>query len=259
MDVDSRWPLDSFRSHSHVDLDRPPIESVLNTTPFYYGHVRDAPLFYGSPGTGCRLTSLAVAVAEPDYSRAFIVQHIVERLEGQCNHEPQENTDLAAGDWRLIATLDGFTPGQNSLGNVLSISPNGTRIAISDWSQLRVWPLDPTNIDSAPYQLHFPTQDICPINETITLRHVQLPAQGVIHSMCWQDEDKLFAMTDRGLVSWGVGHQVYSKSTVSNAVLKSPAREGSTGNGQSELLNHHRRKRFKSQISPPVSSGPSHS
>ena len=38
-----------------------------------------------------------------------------------------------------------------------------------------------------------------------------LPGEGVVHQMKWLDESTLFAVTDRGLVSWDVGARASGK------------------------------------------------
>ncbi|KAI9872995.1 MAG: hypothetical protein M1830_000955 [Pleopsidium flavum] len=205
-----------FASMSHniewMCLDSCSRESVLISMPFHYDHVSNIPLFTPIPSFVCRTRFLALAMTyERDDKQAFIVQTVQETMVNACDHQPKLDSGRRSRHWTSRARLDGFKHGHSSLGSIMAIAPNGTRIAISDWSDLRVWALDPSALQEDQSYLHFPARDLCPKSEIAILRHVKLPSQGVIHSMCWQDEDKLYAVTDQGLVRWDVGHKAYGK------------------------------------------------
>lgn len=179
--------------------------------PFYYNHIRGFALRSDGREEGCLTTLMAVVVAVRSEGHiAYIAEWNSEGAANMCEHQPKRMWTSWCTDWKALARLDGFKldgfhAGLSSLGNVMAISPQGTRIALSEWAQLRVWALSPDAIGDKAQELYFPAADICDETGIGTLRHVELPSQGVIHSMCWQGEDRLYAMTDKGLVRWDVG------------------------------------------------------
>lgn len=184
--------------------------SAIVGDPFYYEHVRNIAVRAPEHDYGCLTTFLAVAVTiGREHNVAFIAECKLPQQPYSCGHRPYQIRTSQCRDWKALARLDGFKldgfdADHSSLGTVMAFSPYGTRVALSDWAQLRVWALDPDTLKEENQELYFPTADFCQENDTGILRYVELPAQGVIHSMCWHDEDILYAMTDRGLVRWDV-------------------------------------------------------
>ena len=180
------------------------------STPFWYDHEEYISL--ETEELSCRMVFLAVALtSRGPHNKAFVVQDVIEERATHCKHRPELVQDTGHSDWTTLATLEGFTPGHSSLG-VMSISPKGTRIAFSDWSQLRVWALDPEELQEYGLNSYFLIDEE---GRLVCLRHVELRPQGVIHSMCWQDEDRLYAITDRGLARWDLGHMALGKEPLS--------------------------------------------
>lgn len=187
-------------------------DSVIVDMPFYQDHVRN----FLPPTTTfprrCVTKFLAIAITElGEDQQVFVILMTLETAADACHHQPMLYWNPRHEPVELIAKLDGFRRGSSSLGTVMAISPKGSRIALSDWSELRVWALNPGALHEDPLELYWPAQDICQECELVVIRPVQLPPRGVIHSMCWRDENELYAMTDQGLVRWDVGCRAYGK------------------------------------------------
>lgn len=188
------------------------LDSGIVGIPFYYDHIRDFPFRTNRREYGCLTTLMAVAVAIRDEDHVTFIAQCHPVYDAHiCEHEPKRIWTSICRNWKALARLDGFKldgsyANHSSLGNVMAVSQQGTRIALSGWAQLRVWALVPDAFKEEKEEgLYFSTEDFCQENDIGVLRHVELPSQGVIHSRCWHGEDKLYAMTDRGLVRWDVG------------------------------------------------------
>ncbi len=198
---------------NHAFLETGPLTSCSSIVgiPFYYNHVRDFPFQSNRHENGCvtRLMGVAAATHSEDHV-ALIAECTLEHRAHICGHQPRRILSSRCTIWNALADLEGFKldafdAGHSSLGNVMAVSPRGTRVALSHWAQLRVWALVPDAMHEEGLELFFPTEDFCQETMTGIIRHVELSSQGVIHSMCWHSEDHLYAMTDRGLVRWDVG------------------------------------------------------
>jgi len=209
------------RNLEWVFLDSWPRESVLIGMPFHYDHVSNIALSTPMSSLVCRTKFLALAMTnERDDKQAFVIQSILETMANACDHQPKLDSGRCSRHWTTLARLDGFKHGHSSLGTIMAISPNGTRIAKSDWSDLCVWALDPNALQEDPPDHYFPAQDLCPKSGNVVLRHVKLPSQGVIHSMYWPNENKLYTMTDQGLVRWDVGYMACRKRELLSSELE---------------------------------------
>lgn len=171
---------------------------------------------------------------------AVIVRCVLDLGPRECNHwsgGPRMGLEARTQrhwDRRAVAKLDGYKDGSSTLGNILSISPNETRIAMSNWTQLLVWTLDHTtlstfyaNVDTEDPRVQFPPDDICQDSGLVVLRPVQLSSHGIIHSLGWQDDTRLLAITDRGLVRWDVGPLAQGKAHAVSTMLEDRWASGS--------------------------------
>ena len=221
---------------NHTTLVTPPLRlnGAIVGIPFYFDHIRDFSSQTQDGEDECSVTLMAVVVilqreavlGDGKDHVAFVAQWTVKLAADDCSHQPKQVETSSCRDWKALARLDGFEvdsliAGRSSLGNVMAVSPQGTRIALSDWAQLRVWALDPDALREEDHELHFPAEDICEEYDLAILRHVELPSRGVIHSMCWHDEDRLYAMTDRSLVSWDVGPRACGRAELLSSVFES--------------------------------------
>lgn len=221
-----RFPIHRFAAETSIPLEPYPTMTCYQARitagpfsthlayvgkPFYYHHVQDVPIPSNTHSFGCVTTFTAVAVTIENWGHlAFIVECSMEHEARDCVHQPRRIGTSSFRDWNALARLDGFeldvfNGGHSTLGNILAISPRGTRIALSDWAKVRVWAVVPNAVQTEGLELTFPAEDFCEKTRLGILRHVELPSRGVIHSMCWNSEDQLYAMTDRGLVRWDVG------------------------------------------------------
>ncbi|SLM38582.1 F-box domain [Lasallia pustulata] len=154
----------------------------------------------------CRISYLAIGVSMDNHD-AFIVQTEVNRPSASCDHTAELEQGRRLGiQWNALAFLAGWRQGQSSLGTVMAISPGGRRIATADWSKVLVWSIEPDMLHQGALETYFPAHDWNAQKTIGRLRPVRLPSVGVVHSLLWVDEAKLYAMTDRGLVKWNVGH-----------------------------------------------------
>ena len=88
----------------------------------------------------------------------------------------------------------------------MAMSPGGRRIATANWSNVLVWSIEADLLHQGALETYFPKHDYNAEKNIGRLRPVKLPSEGVVHSLLWVNEAKLYAMTDRGLVKWNVGH-----------------------------------------------------
>ena len=137
----------------------------------------------------------------------FIVQADSIVFSSDCQHHvvPEEGRKLRS--WKALAFLAGYRQGGSSLGTVIAVSPEGTRIAAATWSQVLIWSFSPKLLQQGELQHYFPTHDYNPRKGFGRLRPTLLPSQGVVHSLLWTNETQLYATTDRGLAKWDIGHR----------------------------------------------------
>ena len=162
---------------------------------------------------------------------AVIFCQSVYRAHPFCNRQCDLNTVQPADSTnKIIARLWGFhAPQTNKLG-VIATSPQGTRIAIADWSKIMIWPLDPLELvdegkeyfvdDETPLvtgKEYFERELNDHVKDTSTialLRPVTLVMEdgAVVRQMKFAEdhlegEDTLIVMTDRGMVVFHLGPQ----------------------------------------------------
>lgn len=137
----------------------------------------------------------------------FIVQAESMVFSSDCQHRivPEEGRSIQS--WEPVAFLAGYRQGTSSLGTVIAVSPEGTKIAAATWSQVLIWSFSPKLLLQGELQHYFPTHDYKPGKGFGRLRPTLLPSQGVVHSMLWANETQLYATTDRGLAQWDIGHR----------------------------------------------------
>jgi len=95
---------------------------------------------------------------------------------------------------------------RSSLGTVVAISPEGTRLAAATWSRVLMWSFSPRLLLQGELQHYFPTRDFNLRKDFGRLRPTLLSSGGVVHNMQFTDETHLYATTDQGLVRWDIGH-----------------------------------------------------
>ena len=155
----------------------------------------------------CARKYLALGM-DPDTSACFVLQFETHWPRTLCGHDRDyENYRIdGAADWDIVARLQGVRAASSSLGNVMAISPGRTRLAMANWTDVRVWALEPGVLVEGPGAVlaHYPAAQLHADDGSAVLPSVVLPAQGVVHRMVFHDEDDLFAMTDAGLVKWSL-------------------------------------------------------
>lgn len=215
-------PVHSFYTFTRYrDIDgRPPIlanKSLLLLHPYNLpsSHAVGMP-FYGSHSTPahadsptCSTSYLALSiVCEADQPpHAYIARACaVVRPGAACNHEVHLDQGRKLIHWDMVAYLALWRQGTSSLGTVMATSPKGTRIAAAMWSRVMIWSFDPKLLLQEDLGHYFPPHDFNALKDLGRLRPTRLSSEGVVHKMQFIDETNLYATTDRGLVTWDIGH-----------------------------------------------------
>ena len=160
----------------------------------------------------CRNSYLALGLTKrrresSNHPDVFIVQANPILFSTDCEHRSNPEEGRKAHTWTALALLAGYREGASSLGTVIAVSPEGTRIAAATWSRVLVWSFSPKLLHQGELQHYFPTHDYNSSKGFGRLRPTLLPSQGVVHSMLWTNETHLYATTDQGLAKWDIGHR----------------------------------------------------
>ena len=123
-----------------------------------------------------------------------------------CHNIHLDKGRMRHSTWRALALLAGFKQCPSSLGTVIAVSPDGTRIAAAFWARVLVWSLDPKLLDQGELQHYFPARDYNLRKGIGRLRPTLLSSEGVVYKMLWTNETQLYATTDQGLAKWNIGH-----------------------------------------------------
>ena len=165
----------------------------------------------GDTSSHCASSYLALGITKRMYGSghpcAFIMQKETLKLSQDCDHLIDLDVGKkSSGEWKPVALLAGYRQGSSSLGTVMAISPNGSRVAAATWSRVCVWSFEPESLIQGDLHLYFPAQDYNARKGFGRLRPTVLSApEGVVHQLIWTKEESLFAITDRGLVTWDLG------------------------------------------------------
>lgn len=158
----------------------------------------------------CQISYFALAVSktlnqhgQPD---VFIVLADSYLSAGSCDHSLHLDKGRKCRSWTVGALLAGFRQGTSSLGTVIAISPDGTRVAAAIWSRVLVWSVNPRLLHQGELQHYFPARDYNMRKGIGRLRPTLLSSEGVVHKMLWTNETQLYATTDQGLAKWDIGH-----------------------------------------------------
>ncbi|KAG8530078.1 uncharacterized protein KY384_005560 [Bacidia gigantensis] len=177
--------------------------------PFYERHMSD--VFDEDDDTPqCRRSWLALGFADRRAARGFetpsvfIMQSDAQKPTADCDH--LINLDGNTTWWKPIALLGGYKHGTSTLGTIMAVSPDGTRVAAALWNRIYLWTLDPKMLVEGDLHLYFPPRDYNPRKGIGRLRPTLLStSSSVVHGMQWTNEENLFAVTDRGLMKWDLG------------------------------------------------------
>ena len=163
---------------------------------------------------------LAIGIRHSEPQEACIIKSV---------QYPNECNPIIVGSFRddamryTVAKLCGFDNTlQTSVGPVLAISSDATRIAIAVWKRVWVWAISP---DAFLDPNEDPTADVEAMDEAgdpeylefcghwyyrmyeregriVSLPPVELENDMVIHKLTFAGEDLLYGLTSRGLVLW---------------------------------------------------------
>ena len=158
----------------------------------------------------CQTSYLALGISRDmnegsNHPNAFIVQADYDIQAADCKHRVRLDYGRRLTSWKAVALLAGWRQGTSSLGTIVAISPEGTKVAAAIWSHVLVWSLNPKLLHQGELQHYFPVRDYNEGKEFGRLRPTLLSSEGVVHNMLWIDETRLYATADRGLVMWDLG------------------------------------------------------
>lgn len=135
----------------------------------------------------------------------------------ECDHNVQFGRGrFWSGEWEVLMQLDGIEPAGSSLGNVMAISQRGHRIAMANWTTVKIWCVQPEviRLGRKAIQAMYPERQ----RDEDGLYHlpcVQLPSHGVVHRITFDvDDNILYGMTDEGLVHWNMSPSARGVRTV---------------------------------------------
>lgn len=203
-DIDGRPPILANKSLLQLDL-YSRLSSGAVGMPFYGSH--SSPSHPDRPTCSTWYLALSIVNETGQPPQAYIARGCdVVRPGAACNHEVHLDKGRRVTHWDMVAYLAGWWQDTSSLGTVMAISPQGTRIAAAMWSRVMIWSFDPKLLLQDNLQQYFPPQDFNLLKDLGRLRPTILSSEGVVHKMQFIDENNLYATTDRGLVTWDIGH-----------------------------------------------------
>ena len=178
--------------------------------PFHGSHFEDVAVD-GQPAPLCQTSYLALGISRSidetcSHQYAFLIQADCHVPASACRHDIDLDKGRKLVSWKAVALLAGWRKGTSSLGTVVAISPDGSRVAAATWSRVLIWSFNPRLLHQGELQHYFPLRDYNERKGFGRLRPVLLPSEGVVHRMLWVDNAHLYATTDRGLVKWDIGH-----------------------------------------------------
>ena len=183
--------------------------------PFFGEHSAATHVSTGEPF--CMKTYLLLGMSSNcinSSAQLFVIRWSCDNDINSCDHRIDLNSTMNHSGGRVVALLAGWKPTSSSLGSVVAISSDGHRIAAARWNLVLIWTICPDMLSQGPFEPYFPARDFNRRKDFGRIRPVRLPAQGVVHSLHWVDRENLFALTDRGLIRWYIGHSRSGKREI---------------------------------------------
>lgn len=123
-----------------------------------------------------------------------------------CTHELNLDRGRRFTDWTVVAILSGFHESTSSIGSIATKSPGGTRIAVANWDAIYIWALEPASLIRDNEDGYYPPCSQAENPNVVELQPVALPLDAVCFKLRFlENENKLLALTDRGLMHWDLG------------------------------------------------------
>ena len=182
-------------------------EEFSISMPFHAIHHTDT-TSVPNAGPFCQFSYLAIGMSKThDFESNVFVLQAKDATLGPCTHEINLEQGRRLATWKPLALLAGWrSKSTSSLGTVADVSPHGGRIAAGTWRKLLVWSLNPTMLQEGGLQHYFPARDYNSAKGIGRLKPIKLPCEGVIYRLIWISETILYAITDRGITRWDMGH-----------------------------------------------------
>ena len=168
------------------------------------------------------MKSLCIGIKHTEQNEAFLIKGVHD-TPSCVTLELGSHSDPYTHSQKIVARLEGYDDNiKTSIGPILAISDSGARIAIAFWKRILVWAIDPqafldpfedpsSDIETmdaagghayidACGQFLYQAYDIR--EDLVVLPPIELQNDIVVHKLAFSDEDILFGLTARGLVSW---------------------------------------------------------
>lgn len=191
----TREPYESVTSYRNVRFSQTLTLLFRLGSPFFETHEDRA--------NSCRRTYLAVGVAthrEEGWAVACILRSEVDVV--NCDHVLDLDQGQELDNWEAVARLWGYQEPTNTLGGIVAVSKSGTRIAIVNWNVLYVWALEPDALIEDNRNGFYPPSMRSSQTGMIELRPVALRLGAVCFKLRFHEDNKLVAITDRGVMHW---------------------------------------------------------
>ena len=198
--------------------------SIFNVGTLFHGiHSSDVTIA-GRTDLVCVNSYLALGLPDPYYEESeegmqylFVLLYEDIINTAICKHSVRLDRLYPRVEWTPVALLAGWRPNNGTMGSLIEISPRGTRIASAAWDRVLVWTIDPEQLHQGDLAHYFPPRDYNAQKGYGRIRPILLPPQGIVHAMKWINDKVLYALTDKGLVSWNVGPRASGKRRIDAA------------------------------------------
>ncbi|PGH00491.1 hypothetical protein AJ79_08182 [Helicocarpus griseus UAMH5409] len=157
-----------------------------------------------------------------------------------CGHVQNLDRGRRLEEWSVVARLAGYSTSVNTLPGIVATSPRATRLAIANWKTITVWAVEPGVIigggegdgdggyggvgdadtdadadadadgdgdgDGDGNARVYPANMVDEgVTGEVLLEPVVLESEAVCFGLAFAGEDEIVALTDRGVVRWGIG------------------------------------------------------
>ena len=170
----------------------------------------------GSPMCNWRYLSFGIAKhREENWTVACLLKSEAFCRSHNCGHVLNLERGRRLQEWTIVGHLCGYQVPTSSLGGIIAASPHGTRIAMANWNIIYVWALEPNAlIGENSDDFYRPT----PRSENtgaVELQPIVLSLEAVCFKLRFlEDEDKLLALTDRGVMHWDISPLAKGEKTI---------------------------------------------
>ncbi|EED18378.1 F-box domain protein [Talaromyces stipitatus ATCC 10500] len=204
----------AHRNYARIMNDQSDLSLLYFTVdiPFFATHETYTPL--DGDNDICRWRYLSYAIGTPRSGGKAVACLLKAQSECRaitCMHETNLERGRRLPSWEAVAMLCGHPElSPSTIGGIFAASPNGTRVAVSNWNTLYVWALNPGEVILGRESSYYPrTWCLEEDDEKLTeLRPVVIHMEAVCFKLMFtENDDVIVGLTDRGLMTWDLGPQ----------------------------------------------------